>query len=197
MSKTIVEQVQARMAEMQEQKSLTLAQIAEQKTATQMRIAAAEDAIQAATSKMNIDEYEDATAERRRAELELSMLEGRRAQVLQRGISETESDQVLDSLEAYADDMTEQFQKDLARRLKDLHGFMIAYRNEIQQTDHVMKHWQQQIHPNYRNKHGHRIDPITGEATSRMDHPVELFVSICDEAVSLQQYLQKADPSLK
>lgn len=197
MSKTIVEQVRERIAEMQEQKAATLTQIEEQKAATQQRIAAAEDAIQAATSKMDLNGYEDATAERRRAELELSMLEGRRAQILQREISETESDKVVDSLEAYAFDVTEKFRKDLASRLKDLHVFLSAYHEEIKQTNNVLRNWQQQIHPNYRNKYGYRIDPVTGEQTSRMDHPVELTIQDCVEAVGLRNYLQEADPSLK
>lgn len=192
MSKTnVIEKVKSQIREMQETKEKEL-EIVKTKEAEAYELkAAAEAALKDATSYMNLEAYEAARENRKKAQIALDMYSAKYKQIAQKEyISEEESDKVVDSLLSYEDDLAENFKAAIAEPLKILNELQEKYFNEIKATEQTIVEWTRKIHPNYRS-----FGTTFADGTNRSKEPVavrRLPFEGCKEANQLKNYLKKA-----
>ena len=195
---TTVEAVRQKITELVQAKADTLAEIEKNKNAALAQIAQSGKDIRSATEAMDITAFEAAKAEQHRAKMALEMYDGRFAQISKRQyVTEQESDEVLDSLAAYGDQIADKFKSDVVGPLKKLQDILSAYLAERKAIDDTMLTWQNQIFPNYRAPGSSRLDPKTGEWTNRMERPRQMTLDPCKDADDLQAYLKTAEALLK
>ena len=96
-------------------------------------------------------------------------------------VTETESDEVIDALLGYEQDLAAKFRVDVAPLLAKLKAVTEAYRADVDEAEAAISTWTNRVHPNYRSFAG-TIYSETG--SSRSPRPV---------AVHLSQYLGSAE----
>ena len=189
---TVLQEVKARMQEMQDKKASELQAIHDRKTEAQTQKEAAELALKEATERMDLEAYEEAKDARRKAQTAIDMYGGRYSQISkQEYISEEESDKVLDSLEAYEVELAAGLKEAMAEPLKQLAKMLQDYKDEVADVERTMKAWESGIHANYRSKG--TVYRETG--TNRSPAPIPFHrmpYEGCSEAVQLSEYLKKA-----
>lgn len=189
---TVVEEVKARMQEMQDKKAAELQAIHEKQTEAQTQKEAAELALKEATERMDLDAYEEAKAAKRKAQTAIDMYSGKYAQISkQEYISEEDSDKVIDSLLAYEDELAAGFKAAVAEPLKKLDELQKAYADAVEDVEQTIRAWTSNIHANYRNN-----GTTYADGTNRSPQPVpvrRLPYTGCSEAHQLKEYLDKAE----
>lgn len=194
---TVLQEVKARMQEMQDKKAAELQAIHEKQTEAQTQKEAAELALKEATERMDLDAYEEAKTARRKAQTAIDMYGGRYKQISQQEyISEEESDKVIDGLLDYEKQLAEDFRAAVAEPLKQLAAILEKYRNEVADTERTISAWGANIHANYNTRGTTTFtDPVTGQPTHRSANPVPVHrmgYNGCNEAAQLKDYLDKA-----
>lgn len=189
--KNKAQEVQARIAEMVEKKKADLAAISNKQAEARTQLEAAELAIKDATETMDLDAYEKATADKRKAQTALDMYGGRYTQIQkQEYISEPESDKVIDELLAYEGQLAEDFKQAVVNPLKELAALHDEYSNRVHEAEDTIRKWTADIHANY------RVQGTTyANGTNRSDSPKPVRMTPyfgCSEAQTLGTYLQKA-----
>lgn len=189
---TVVEEVKARMQEMQQKKAGELETVRQRQQEAQTQKEAAELAIREATDSMDLEAYEEAKTAKRKAQTAIDMYSGKYNQIKQQEyISEPESDKVIDSLLAYEDELAAGFKAAVAEPLKKLDELQQAYFDAVEDVEQTIKAWTGNIHANYRSEG--TIYRETG--TNRAPHPVPVRMTPytgCSEAHILNEYLGKA-----
>lgn len=197
-----LQEVKARMKEMQETKAAELATIQKKQEEARAQIEAAGLAIKSATERTDLEAYEEAKAQKRKAQTALDMYDGRYDQIRkQEYISEAESDKVIDSLLAYEMQLEVEFKEAVGERLRELSKILEDYRTEVQATEDTISAWCRNIHANYNTRGmSTRIDKVTGQLTDRSEKPIPVHVmpyNGCGEAAQLGDYLKQAAPLMK
>lgn len=193
--KTVLEEVKARMQEMQDKKAGELQAIHEKKTEAQTQKEAAELALKEATERMDLDAYEEAKTARRKAQTAIDMYGGRYSQISkQEYISEEESDKVIDSLLEYEEQLAADFRRAAAEYFRQLEALLKEYRSEVADVENTLTRWQRDIHANYNTRGATSyFDEFTGQYTGRSKdpYPVHKYVYTgCAEAQRLYDYLE-------
>ena len=187
---TVVEEVKARMQEMQQKKAGELETVRQKQQEAQTQKEAAELAIREATDSMDLEAYEEAKTAKRKAQTAIDMYSGKYAQISkQEYISEEDSDKVIDSLLAYEDELAAGFKAAVAEPLKKLDELQRAYFDAVDDVEQTIRAWTGNIHANYRS--AGTIYRETG--TNRAPHPVPVRTTPytgCDEAHRLAQYIK-------
>ena len=194
---TVLQEVKARMQEMQDKKAAELQAIHEKQTEAQTQKEAAELALKEATERMDLDAYEEAKTARRKAQTAIDMYGGRYKQISQQEyISEEESDKVIDGLLDYEKQLAEDFKAAVAEPLKQLAAILTGYQNEVADTERTISAWGANIHANYNTRGASTFtDPATGQPTHRSANPGPVHrmgYNGCNEAAQLKDYLDKA-----
>ena len=194
---TVLQEVKARMQEMQDKKAAELQAIHEKQTEAQTQKEAAELALKEATERMDLDAYEEAKTARRKAQTAIDMYGGRYKQISQQEyISEEESDKVIDGLLDYEATLAADFKAAVAEPLKQLAAILTGYQNEVADTERTISAWGANIHANYNTRGTTTFtDPATGQPTHRSANPVPVHrmgYNGCSEAAQLKDYLEKA-----
>ena len=194
---TVLQEVKARMQEMQDKKAAELQIIHEKKTEAQTKKEAAELALKEATERMDLDAYEDAKQALKTVQTAIDMYSGKYAQISkQEYISEEESDKVIDSLLAYEKQLAEDFRAAVAEPLKALAGILQNYQDEVNDTERTMNAWVVNIHANYNTRGRSSFADAEGQRTTRSNTPVPIRSTVytgCSEAHQLKEYLKKAE----
>lgn len=167
--KTTREQVQEKIDELRELKENAMRTAQEKLEAASAEKIAAEKAMYDATARLNVDDFETAKAAKQKAEAAIEMYTGRLTQIQkQEYITEAESDQVIDSLLQYENELAIRLEHDLSavvKRMAELNG---KYREEIQAVEMTIVTWTSEIHSNHRNFTGTTYyDPERETRTSR------------------------------
>ena len=201
-TKNITEEVQERIKKLTGDKAAELAKIHQKQNEARTQIEAAGLAIKEATAVMNLEAYEKATADKRKAQAALDMYSGRYDQIRkQEYVTEAESDSVIDSLLGYEKTLEEDFKKAVAEPLKKLAELRKEYEAAVVETENTIKNWERNIHANYSTRGATKYkDPVTGQYTDRSNTPVpvhRLPYNGCSEAIQLGLYLEKAAPLMK
>ena len=201
-TKNITKEVQERIKKLTGDKAAELAKIHQKQNEARNQIEAAGLAIKEATAVMNLEAYEKATADKRKAQAALDMYSGRYDQIRkQEYVSEAESDSVIDSLLGYEKTLEEDFKKAVAEPLKKLAELHKEYKAAVAETENTIKNWEGNIHANYSTRGATKYkDPVTGQYTDRSNTPVpvhRLPYNGCSEAIQLGLYLEKAAPLMK
>ena len=196
-TKNITKEVQERIKKLTEDKAEQLTKIHQKQNEARTQIEAAGLAIKEATEVMNLEAYEKAIADKRKAQAALDMYSGRYDQIRkQEYVTEAESDSVINSLLKYEDTLAEDFKKAVAEPLKKLADLYKDYKAAVVDTENTIKNWERNIHANYSTRGGTKYkDETTGEWTDRSPSPVpvhRLPYTGCSEAVQLGQYLERA-----
>jgi len=190
---TILEAVQERIKTMQDAKAAELGRIRQLQQEAGAQLDAAQAAMKRATEEMNIDAYEDAKNQKRKAQTALDMYAGRYTQIRQQEyINEEESDKVIKSLLQYEDELADNFIADLAAHLESLEAIYKSYMDEVRATEDTLRRWTNDIHANYQAEVTSRILP-DGTVTKRMDRPQPVHrieYTGCREAKLLGEYLR-------
>lgn len=201
-TKNITKEVQERIKKLTGDKTEQLAKIHQKQTEARTQIEAAELAIREATEVMNLEAYEKAITDKRKAQAALDMYSGRYDQIRkQEYVTEAESDSTIDSLLGYEDTLAEDFKKAVAEPLKKLAELHKEYKAAVVETENTIKNWERNIHANYSTRGATKYkDPVTGQYTDRSNTPVpvhRLPYNGCSEAIQLGLYLEKAAPLMK
>ncbi len=193
---TVLQEVKARMQEMQDKKAGELQAIHEKKTEAQTQKEAAELALKEATERMDLDAYEEAKQARRKAQTAIDMYGGRYNQIKQQEyISEEESDKVIDGLLEYEKQLAEDFRAAVAEPLKALATILQDYQNEVSDTERTITAWGANIHANYNTRGRSIYTDAEGRQTTRSATPTPVHsmpYTGCNEAHQLKEYLDKA-----
>mgnify|MGYP007130655362 CR=1 FL=1 len=188
---TVVEEVKARMQEMQQKKAGELETVRQRQQEAQTQKEAAELAIREATDSMDLEAYEEAKTAKRKAQTAIDMYSSKYNQIKQQEyISEIESDKVIDSLLAYEDELAAGFKAAVAEPLKKLDELQRTYFDAVEDVEQTIKAWTGNIHANYRNNGTTYTD-----GTNRSPQPVpvrKIPYTGCSEAHQLKEYLDKA-----
>ena len=200
--KNTTQEVNERIKELTGTKEKQLAEIRKKQGEARTKIEAAGLAIKEATERMDLEAYEKAREDRRKAQAALDMYSGRYDQISKREyISEKDSDSVINSLLEYEDMLATDFKKAIVEPLKKLAELHKEYTEGIRETEGTIRKWETTIHPNYSTRGATKYkDPATGQYTDRSSTPVpvhRLPFTGCNEAAQLGLYLEKAAPLMK
>lgn len=201
-TKNITKDVQERIKKLTGDKAAQLAKIYQKQTEARTQIEVAGLAIKEATEVMNLEAYEKAVADKRKAQAALDMYSGRYDQIRkQEYVTEAESDSVIDSLLGYEDTLAEDFKKAIAEPLRKLADLYKEYKAAVVDTENTIRNWERNVHANYSTRGGTKYkNEVTGEWTDRSPSPVpvhRLPYTGCSEATQLGDYLNKVEDLLK
>ena len=193
---TVVQDVKVKMRTLQEDKAAQLDTIRQKQDEARAQIEAAVLSMRQATEALDVRAYEEALADKKKAQTALDMYSGRYEQIAQKDyISEQESDKVIAGLLAYEEDLAAEFKAaaaDILRQLAKLHK---DYTEAVEETESTLSAWQRYIHANYKTfGRTLRMDPLTGELTDRSKTPTPVHLlryEGCSEAVITGLYLEK------
>jgi hypothetical protein len=172
---SVVEDVQAKITELMEEKARQLDEAARQLEAARAEAAEAEAAGKAATEQMDYTSFALAEAQQTKAEQKARMYAARVDQIYRKQmVTEAESDAVIDRLREYLADLDAAFDADLSGVLKTLDGMYWTYIEGIQSAEDAILSWTQNVHPNYRSWGTLYVDPETGNRTNRNRYPVSV-----------------------
>ena len=193
---TVLQEVKARMQEMQDKKAGELQAIHDRKTEAQTQKEAAELALKEATERMDLEAYEEAKDARRKAQTAIDMYTGKYNQISkQEYISEAESDKVIDGLLEYEKQLAEDFRAAVAEPLKALAAILQNYQHEVRDTEATITAWGANIHANYNTRGRSIFTDADGQKTARSATPIPVHsmpYTGCNEAHQLKGYLDKA-----
>lgn len=170
--KNVAEQIRKQIEELQTKKSGELETVAIKQNEARIRIEAAKEAEWKAADEMNLEAYEEARAEKRKAQSVMDMYGAKYRQIeKQEYISEMESDKVIQSLLDYEEALTKEFHDKASAPLKALRELVEQYKTSISETEQTIRDWTGQIHANYIDEGCTRTLP-NGSETHRMEKPV-------------------------
>lgn len=166
------ERIKTKMQELISEKERDYALIETKRAAALKQLKASEEALEAASANMDAAAFDQASQEKHRAETVLAMCAAKSEQIkAHRYISEAESDQVIDELLAYEDQLAADFVKAAGKLLDKLDECQKNYAAEVQEVEQIITTWCSQIHPNYRARHGTTYYR-DGKQTDRADRPI-------------------------
>lgn len=194
---TVLDEVKARMKELQDGKAAQLETIRQKQDEAGAQIEAAKLAMKQATEEMDVDSYEEAKSRKHRAQTALDMYNGRYNQIKQQEyISEADSDKVVNSLLAYEDELAAGFKAAAAEHVKKLAELLRDYMEAVEDVEQTLTGWQRDIHANYNSRgSASYFDEFTGQHTGRSPLPIpvhQIAYTGCTEAAQLGEYLDKA-----
>lgn len=196
-NKTPLQEVKEQIADITKKKASELAKIEANLQESQNKVEEAAAAMQTATEKMDVNSYEKAKDQKRKAQIACEMYQNRKAQLEapECFISETDSDRAIDSLLEYEKQLAEDFRGDFAEALQKLEQILANYDKTIQEVENTLAIWVENIHANYRDETKMWIDKETGQYTNRSNSPVpirRLPFKGCDEANRLREFIRDA-----
>lgn len=194
---TALDIVKKQISQMMEEKQAELDNICALQKAAREKAAAAAEEMKIATERMDFDRYETAKETKRKANIALEMYDGRYNQIKTREIiSEEESDQAIDRLLEYENQLTADFKEKAASLLQQLDALLETYQAEIRDTEETITLWGNEIHANYRTfGQSSFYDKATGTTIDRSPAPIPVHrmnYTGCDEARKLCAYLNQA-----
>ena len=147
----IAKQTKKRILEMIETRTKEL-------TENEIKISKAKDEASAADAELtdaiknaNEKDFESAKAKKAHADLIIDMLSKRNSFIASQDfIAESESDQVIDSLLNYENELSNEFINDISVLVNKLNALLIDYRSDILEAEQTISAWTSQIHANYR-----------------------------------------------
>lgn len=197
MKKSVLQEVQARIASIQQKRAAELAEIREKQAEARTQIEAASLAMKEATEVLNVEAYEKARNDKKKWQTALDMYNARFNQIqAQELVTEADSDSVINSLLAYEEEIAQTFKQAMKDPLQILKKLLDDYEDEVQEVENTINIWQTDIHANYSTRGSASfVNPDTGERTDRSAVPVpvhRLPYTGCSEATQLKTYLEKA-----
>ena len=195
-SQNTVQQVKARIRELRETKEAQLAEMAKKQAEAVAQITAAEAAAAKATEELDIDGYESARREISKAQTALDLYSGRRDQINNKQyVTEAESDQVIDSLLQYEQQLDAEFRKAIAGPVAKLEEIQKDYLDRTHDAEQTIREWTSEIHANYRSRGtSSYTDKLTGERTDRSPKPIPVRPMAhtgCQESSEIRDFLDK------
>lgn len=168
--KSIVEETKERIKELTESKAAELLSIQVSITEAKTKKEAANLAIKAATENTDIEAYDKAKADRRKAESEIEMYSARYNMLKNKElVSEEESDRTIDELLSYEEEIAAKFEFDIQEPLKEIKRILEEYNQEVKDTEITIESWTKCIHANYRS-----ATALYANGTNRADTPQEV-----------------------
>ena len=169
---------------------------------TKAAAAAALEKMQNAMELSQLEEFAAAKKELAEAETAREMYLGRLEQLQkQEFVKEEESDQVIDSLLVYEDELAAGFLNDIRKPLEKIRDIYGEYCEDVAETERLIIDWCSQIHANYRSRGTTRFwDKEKGMLTDRspLPYPVHRIpYTGSKEANIIGSFLRKIDKELE
>ena len=194
-AQTVRQRIQAQMLNLQAARVAELEEIRQKLAEAREAKEAAELAISDATKKTDLTAFEEASEAAEKASRAVEMYSRRLEQIREREfISEAESDQVINDLLSYEEELEERLKENAAGPLSKLKELVQAYLDEVAATEKTLASWQRDIHPNFHTRGRVSFsDPLTGERSDRAPAPVPVHPMAflgCEEALYLSNFLK-------
>lgn len=127
----------------------------------------AEELMAEATDKLDIEAYNKAKTAKLEADGAIEMY-SKRFGILQKNdyVSEKESDDQIDAILEYEQEIKVQFETAVSAHVKALNDLCTAYSNEVDVAERLIERWCYEIHRNYRDR----------GSNTRNDRPVKVHV---------------------
>lgn len=195
-------EVKARMAELLTAKQAQLDEIANRQRDVQEKLQSAKNLASRATEDLDFETFAEAEEDRKKFQTALRMLSDRYKQLeALKYIPEEESDEIIDGLLQYEEELAPKFKESTAQYVEELEKQLKQYKDKVKDVEDTIREWTNRIHPNYKTRgRMTRIDEATGETTDRAEHPVPVHVVPylgCSESTILDTYLNKVLPLYK
>lgn len=149
-TKTTVESIKERIAELKSGREKELAEIQLKRDEESQNLAAAKKAMENATDATDLQAYERAKAEKNRAESALEMYSAKYSKVQKLDfITEEESDKVIDSLRAEDAEISRKFKTDIFTALDGIENIIQRFERDKREIKDTTETWTREIHANY------------------------------------------------
>lgn len=148
-----VEQTQARIKELIENKTAELLKIQGKVQEARTQKEAADLAMREATESMNLVAYEKAKEEKKAANTAIEMYTARYKMLEEKDfVTEADSDATIAAILAYEEEMAASFDASIIEPLKTLEKLLTAYKEEVKEAERTITEWTSTIHANYISK---------------------------------------------
>ena len=181
------EAVEKRMIEVIQQRENDLQTIDDELTMINQQVAAEDQAMKAATERMDVGAYEAAKQNRQKLLTRAEMYQARRNQVYQKElVSETESVEAIESLKAEAQALAVSFENKIEKALGGLREEYTKYMTEAGTIQRVASAWTGNVRANYLS------DTTTyRDGTNRSKNPVPVRLHQSKGAAYVKDILDK------
>ena len=189
---TYVEAAQEKIKKVQAEKTAELNKIEKLKKEAEVKKEEAVKKIQTAAEAMDTAAYENAKAEKAKAETMLEMYEARLRQI-QTGhmVTEKESDVTINGLLNYQISTEETFKRRTAEHLRAIFADLKEYRFKKEEAENTINEWTAKVHPNYRVPGQKIYKDKNGVLTERSPVPVKVHpegFTMCELAEALEHF---------
>lgn len=194
MSDNTIEQVSRKIRQITEVRQKDLEGLAALGGEAREELNKATEELEAAARDMDEKRYQEAEKKREAAALRLSMCDAKYKQVRdQKYVTEAESDEVINSILEFEQQIADEFTAKSKLLLGDLREMLADYLQKVNEAEGVLQRWTSQIHANYSTRGMTSfIDPVTGERTDRSASPVPVRPNKytgCEQAQVISNFL--------
>lgn len=152
MGKNLIEEINRKMDEMLQQNRAELQTINDQISSAQSEIAEYQTTMDNAQNELDAEGYLKAKDAIRILKTKIEMLEKRKTQHNEKElVTEEESDQVINSILEYENQLAEEYEKDIKSPLNQLRQRTEKYRAGVLYAETTMNRWTSNIHANYQS----------------------------------------------
>lgn len=176
MKKNYVQEIEARITELNARKQADMRKALEAKAAAEKAVKAAQATMEEATDKLELERYAEAKQQKEEAETALAMFEGKCKKVEQKVlVTDEDSEAVIEGILSYEEQLEREFLDAIRKPIEELRALQEDHWQKVAEAERIMNRWTSEIHANYISCMRRR-DAETGEWTSKVDYPVPVRV---------------------
>lgn len=157
--KNKTKEIKDRINEMLAKREEDLKTIEDKEKEARAELHAINEELKDAANDFDAEAYKEASAKKREVDLTLEMLRDKRNIIQSQAyITEKESDEIINSLLKYEDDLAAEFEKSIAEPMQKLTEIYKKYGAEILETESTITLWTNKIHAYYKTTAGQRSE---------------------------------------
>lgn len=179
MAKDTVTQIQEKMQDLKEKRRAEVDFISQQIEQAEAEYMTASNDMKEAMEQTDLARYTEAKRAQLEAKNKKEMFSGRLKQIRAKEyLTEAESDEVIDSLLQYEEEIATKYGNRTAEIIATLKNVHKEYKDAVNATERTIQQWTNEIHANY-NSRGRSTytDSFTGQTTQRSKTPIPVRVA--------------------
>lgn len=198
MAKDTVTQIQEKMQDLKEKRRAEVEFITSQIEQAEAEYMTASNDMKEAMEQTDLARYTEAKRAQLEAKNKKEMFSGRLKQIRSKEyLTEAESDEVIDSLLQYEEEIATKYGNRTAEIIATLKNVHKEYRDAVNAAERTIQQWTNEIHANY-NSRGRSTytDSFTGETTHRSKTPISVRLTPytgSKRSAVIDTFLQKVD----
>lgn len=198
MAKDTVTQIQEKMQDLKEKRRAEVEFITSQLEQAEAEYMAANNEMKEAMEQTDLARYTEAKRAQLDAKNKTEMFSGRLKQIRAKEyLTEAESDEVIDSLLQYEEEIATKYGNKTAEIIATLKNVHKEYRDAVNAAERTISQWTNEIHANYNSRgRGTYTDSFTGETTQRSKTPIPVRVvpyTGSKRSAVIDNFLRKVD----